>query len=96
MEVDYSNSSVYLTETERKSIQSSLNVITSTPYASVPYMRNLGLKKWIPEDMSDIARNEYITNVIEQAQYWEDRVEISEILFDKNNEMKVVVSSGGD
>ena len=95
MRIDDSNISTEMSETERRSIFSSLSIIAATPYATVPYIRNLGIEEF-PEDNSEFAQNEYATEVMGQVEIWEDRVTISEISFDNDNEVRMVISDDGD
>lgn len=78
-----------MTETEEKAIYSSISTIASTPYGTVPYLRDMGIKNINP-DNSDLARNAFSTEVISQASEWEDRVTIESIEFN-GNEMEVTL-----
>lgn len=95
MVIDDSGLQGKVTETERKSIHSSLGVLASTPYATVPFNRNLGLEFWLPEDNSEEARNEYAAEVMEQAEIWEDRAVIREIQFESDTEVRMVITDDG-
>lgn len=80
-----------LTETEIQAVSSSLTMIAGTPYGATPYLRDMGIREYLPDDASDLQKNAHIADVIEQIGLWEDRVEVDQITFD-GNEMKVVVT----
>lgn len=88
------NTGKSMTVTERDSIENSIGTIASTPYASAPFLRSMGIKNYPPENNSDIARNLYATEVITQAGIWENRVNLSAVYFDENNEVRMVLSNG--
>lgn len=83
-----------MTETEADSIKNSISTIASTPYASAPYMRDMGIKAYPPESNSIIAKNQYASEVITQCELWEDRASIAEVVFDNDNEVRVVIENG--
>ncbi|MBE5910879.1 hypothetical protein [Pseudobutyrivibrio sp.] len=82
-----------MTETEIDAIENSISTIASTPYGTAPYMRSMGIKKYPPETDSDVAKNQYATEVITQCGIWEDRVKVSEVKFTDDNNAKVVIGN---
>lgn len=80
-----------LTETELDGIENSISTMASTPYATAPFIRSMGIKAYPPETNSDIAKNQYATEVITQCGIWEDRAKVSEVKFLDDNEVKVVI-----
>lgn len=85
-----------MTATELDSIENSIGTIASTPYASAPFIRSMGIKNYPPENNSELSRNQYAAEVITQAGIWENRVKLSEVQFDENNEVRMVLSDGQD
>lgn len=80
-----------MTETEWDSIQNSIGTLASTPYGTAPFIRSMGIRNYPPQSVSDIDRNSYVTEVITQAGKWEDRAKVSEVKFENENEIKVVI-----
>lgn len=96
MNIEYavSDSGLTMTTTERDSVMNSISTIASTPYATAPYMRSMGIRNYPPESNSEIVRNQYAAEIITQCSKWDDRVKVSEVCFEKNNGVKVVIRSG--
>lgn len=80
-----------MTETELDGIENSISTIASTPFATAPFIRSMGIKGYPPETNSDIAKNQYATEVITQCGIWEDRAKVSEVQFSDDNDVKVVI-----
>lgn len=93
MVIDFKNAKE-ITATERDAIENSISTISSTPYATAPFMRNMGIKGYPPESNSEIARNRYATEVITQTALWEDRVQVSEVRCTDDNEVRMVIKNG--
>lgn len=93
MNFDYEERKKSMTATEQESIENSIGTIASTPYASAPFIRSMGIKNYPPENKSELSRNQYATEVITQVGIWEDRVKLSEVRFDENNEVRMVLSN---
>lgn len=83
-----------LTATERAAIENSIGTIASTPYAAAPFMRSMGIKNYPPTSNSEVAKNRYATEVITQTAMWEDRAQVAEVRYDKENEARVVIKNG--
>lgn len=81
-------------QAEQKSIASSIQMIASTPYGTVPYARSMGMKKMLPRNNSDMEKNEYAMNLTEAIEEWEDRVSVKEVGFTNDGETKVVIDHG--
>lgn len=81
-------------QTEQKSIASSIQMIASTPYGTVPYARSMGMKKLLPRNNSDMEKNEYAMDLTEAIEEWEDRVSVKEVGFTNDGETKVVIDYG--
>ncbi len=79
--------------TERDSILNNIETIASTPYATAPYIRSMGIKNYPPESGSEVIRNQYAAEVITQCGLWENRAEVSEVHFEENS-VKVVIKGG--
>lgn len=92
MKIDDMSDTSELTETEKEGIRSSVGMICSTPYGTAPFMREMGLTTYLPEDNSPIAKNRHASEVIEQVQQWEDRVSVREVRYSEND-MEVVLSN---
>ncbi len=84
-----------MSEAEQKSISSCVNTIASTAYGTVPYAREMGLKQILPRNNSEMAKNEYATELVDAVESWEERVGVKEVIFEENCEVKVVVEYGG-
>ena len=82
-----------LTATERDAIENSISTIAGTPYATAPFIRNMGIKEYPPDSNSEIAKNRYATEVITQAALWEDRARVS-VRYTEDNEARVVIENG--
>ena len=98
MAVEYTelNLKLPMTDTERDSVMNSIGTIAGTPYATAPYIRSMGIKNYPPESASEIARNQYATEVITQCDKWEKRVKVSEVQFGENNNVRMVIENGQD
>lgn len=81
-------------QAEQNSIASSIRMIASTPYGTVPYARGMGMKKLLPRNNSDMAKNEYAADLAEAVEQWEDRVSVKEVDFTVDGEPKVVIDYG--
>lgn len=86
--------SLSMTVTKRESIENSISTIASTPYASAPFLRSMGIKNYPPEYNSDISKNKYAAEVITQCGIWEDRASVTAVYCGKNNDIRMVLSSG--
>lgn len=93
MVLDFKNAKE-ITATERDAIENSISTISSTPYATAPFIRNMGIKGYPLKSNSEVARNRYATEVITQTTLWEDRAQVSEVKYTDDNEVKVVVKNG--
>ena len=83
-----------MTVTERDAIENSIGTIAGTPYATAPFIRDMGIKGYPPDSNSEIAKNRYATEVITQTAKWEDRAQVSEVGFTEDNEARVVIKNG--
>lgn len=86
--------SAEITRTEKESIMNNIGTLASTPYGSIPLLRDAGVH--LPEDISQYSRNAYATELIEQAEEYEDRAEVSEVNFLNENEVKVEITYGSE
>lgn len=93
MTLDFKNAKE-LTATERDAIENSISTIAGTPYATAPFIRNMGIKEYPPSSNSEIAKNRYATEVITQTAMWEDRAQVSEVRYTEDNEARVVIKNG--
>ena len=71
--------------TDRKMIEDNLGTIASTPYGSAPYARDIG-----------VHRIALPTQLIAQAEEWEDRAEVTQVDVDNNGKVKVVIADVGN
>ncbi len=95
MDIEYAaKKNLSMNATEQDSVINSISTIASTPYATAPYIRSLGIRNYPPESNSEISRNKYAAEVITQCSMWEDRVEVSEVRFGKNNNVRMVIKGG--
>ena len=83
-----------LTVTEQNSIENSISTISTTPYATAPFMRSMGIKDYPPETNSIIAKNQYAMEVISQTAMWEDRAKVTAVNFGDDNEVRMVIEYG--
>lgn len=83
-----------MTGTERDAVENSISTIASTPYATAPFIRDMGIKEYPLKSNSEIARNRYATEVITQAALWEDRAKVSEVRYTNDDSVKVVIKNG--
>lgn len=94
MIVEYAKAGLSMTSTERDSVTNSISTIASTPYASAPYIRGMGIKGYPPESNSEIARNQYAAEVMSQCAIWENRARVTGVYFGKNNDVRMVIENG--
>lgn len=80
--------------TERDSIENSIGTIASTPYGAAPFLRNMGIKNYPPDNKSELSKNRYATEVITQCQIWEDRVKLKGLHFEENNTVRMEIEYG--
>lgn len=91
-EDDYTHGLV--SQEEQESIASCIHTITSTVRGTVPYAREMGLKNILPRNNSEMAKNEYATDLTEAVEEWEDRISVTEVGFVQDGETKVVINYG--
>ena len=53
--------------------------ILSTPYASMPYMRDFGITSEAFTDFNKSGDGEYYAQAVDQIEAWEERASVSEI-----------------
>lgn len=94
MVVKYEKAGLSMTSTERDSVTNNISTIASTPYASAPYIRSMGIKNYPPESNSEIAKNQYAAEVMTQCGIWENRAKVSGVYFGENNDIRMVIESG--
>jgi phage baseplate assembly protein W len=85
-----------LTATEQDSIERNIGTIASTPYGSAPFMRDMGIKNYPPENNSAVAKNLYATEVMTQCSLWEDRASVTEIAYEDEHNTRMVIEMDGD
>jgi len=72
--------------------------ILSTPYASMPYMRDMGITADAVAGLSRGDEGEYYAQAADQIEEWEERVSVNEITCTANDDgsagVKVVVGDG--
>lgn len=90
MDIKYSGISG-ITETERSSIENCVGMIASTPHGSAPFARDMGIKKYPPEEGSDLEKSRYAMEVITQCEAWESRVKVKQVVFEANNRTRMVL-----
>ena len=83
-----------ITKTEKESIMNNLGTLASTPYGTIPLLRGAGVH--LPEDVSEYQRNMYATELVEQAEEYEDRAEVTDVTFLSEEEVKVEVTYGSE
>ena len=84
----------HVSETEKESILNNLGTLASMPYGAAPFLRDAGVH--MPENLSSYSRNQYATEVINQAEMYEDRAEVTEVTIDEKGNAKVVVAYGSE
>lgn len=84
-----------MSDEEQRSITSCINTIAATAYGTVPFARSMGLKQMLPRNNSELAKNEYATELAEAIEEWEGRVAVKEVVFSEDREAKVVIEYDG-
>lgn len=79
---------------EQESITSCVEMIASTQKGSMPFMRDMGLKRIVPTDNTRAAFDEYADDLMEQIDTWENRVSAEDVERATENEIKVVLEYG--
>ncbi len=72
--------------------------ILSTPYGSMPYMRDFGITLEAFKEFSKGGDGEYYAQAVDQIEAWEERARISSITCITNNGVtrpEVVIEDGG-
>lgn len=80
-----------LPQEEQKRIESSIGMIASTVYGTVPYARSMGLRNILPRNNSELEKNEYAADLTEAVEAWEDMVSVKEVEVTEDGETKVVI-----
>lgn len=93
MKIDFMDGASKLTQTDKEGIRSSISMICSTPYGTAPFMREMGLTRYLPDEDSPLEKNRHASEVIEQVQQWEDRVSVREVRYSGGNGMEVVLGN---
>lgn len=71
--------------------------ILETPYGTMPYMRDMGITAGVPGRNTPDAEGNYVNEVMEQVELWEERAVVQEVSFVEKNEKiipKVVIGRG--
>lgn len=82
------------TKTERESILNNIATLASTPYGTAPFLRDAGVH--MPDNLNDYNRNTYAAEIIDMAETYEDRAEVTEVTVEEDGRTKVVVSYGNE
>ena len=72
-----------------------VGTIISTPYGTMPYMRDMGISSDIIGSSTPAAQEQLFNEVVEQVDDWEDRATVSEVTFEtdgKHTIPKVVIA----
>ncbi|MCM1235645.1 MAG: hypothetical protein NC489_36575 [Ruminococcus flavefaciens] len=95
MQIDYGDTEKRMTETEKKSIFSSVSTIAATPYGTAPYMRDMGIKKYLLSERTETIKNARASEIMEQIEMWDDRVSVKRVSF-QGDEMMVMLEAKGE
>lgn len=71
--------------------------ILTTPYGSMPYMRDMGITSDVLGMSSPNSMESYFNQAVDQIDMWEERASVSEVYADKeskNLKPKVVLEKG--
>lgn len=80
--------------TDRRLIEDNLGTIACTPHGSAPFAREIGVHRIsLP---TQYEKNEYASELIAQAEEWEDRAEIEKVDVDNNGNVKVVITDASN
>lgn len=80
--------------TDRRLIEDNLGTIACTPHGSAPFAREIGVNRIsLP---TQYEKNEYASELIAQAEEWEDRAEIEKVDVDNNGNVKVVIADASN
>lgn len=88
---DNDNTLGVIPQEEQQRIASSIQMIASTAYGTVPYARSMGLRNILPRNNSEMEKNEYASDLTEAVEAWEDRVSVKEVEVAEDGETKVVI-----
>ena len=83
-----------VTETEKESVLKNIGTLAETPYGTAPFLRDAGVH--LPENLTEYSRNRYATEIINNAETYEDRAEVYEVKVDENGNTKVVIEFGNE
>lgn len=82
---------------EAEDIITCVDTILSTPYGSMPYMRDFGITSDVLGVTLQEMEGEYFNQAVDQVETWEDRALISEITMEGEEGVmtpKVVIEDG--
>lgn len=85
-----------LSQEKLNNITECMNMIGSTAKGSVPYMRDMGLSRYLPRDDSRDSKNSWLNDLEEQLQRWDDRYEITDSRFETEEKVIVEVRLNGN
>lgn len=92
MEIDVNGELGEITNTEKESILNNIGTLAETPYGTIPLLRDAGVH--MPQNASAAEMNKYTTEVMEQADTYEDRAEVVQVSAEDQETVKVVVKYG--
>lgn len=96
MEIQYTEEgkAKNMTMTEKDSIENNIGTLASTPWASAPFLRGMGIKEYPPKDLTEMTRTKYAAEVMREAGKYEDRVKVSKVKLDEDGKGMVVIENG--
>lgn len=97
MEVDLEEQLIdSMTVTDQRSIKRCVQQISSVQQGSVPFARDMGVEEFLPINNSPYVKNEFAAAVEMQIEEWETRATPSEVSFDDDGNLKVVMELNGE
>jgi len=96
MDIQYidSGNAQKMTDSDMNSIENNIGTLASTPWASAPFLRGMGIKEYPPKDLSEMARTKYAAEVMREVGKYEDRVKVSKVSLDENGKGTMVIKNG--
>lgn len=82
---------------EASDIATCADAILTTPYGSMPYMRDMGITSDVLRAGLQEMEGEYFNQAVDQIEMWEERASVSEIIMaEQDGEIipKVVIEDG--
>lgn len=80
-----------MTITDQESIKRTVLNIAASQRGTIPYMRDMGVDKLLPDSNSPADLRAHAADVAEEIGDWEERAQVSDVYYTAEHKLKVVM-----